>query len=89
MKCRFIDEETHLLGHKVRLLEIECDNGYIGQIYVTKKPAFQINNLNTWHYDMTGNKITLTGIGNNSVKFMGESGELCHVTITNVPVEDI
>ena len=95
MKCEFLSDEEQLHNHTVRLLQIECPNGFKGQIYVTKEPPFSIqlsdNTLNTWHYELSENntRITLTGPGSNSVAFKKPDGsDYCHETITNWPVKN-
>lgn len=76
-----------LEGHLVQMLEIQCPNGYVGCIYVTREPAFTIKGINTWHYDLSddGTKITLKGIGTNSVNFGPAGGP--DVNVTDWPVE--
>lgn len=82
--CRFVTNEVYIFSHAVRGLEITCENGFKETIYVTKGPAFCIaNQFNSWHYDISiDGKITLKGIGTDSVNF----GPECHETITNWPL---
>ena len=92
-ECIFWEGETSFEGHIVRVLEITCPNGYHGLIHVTKEPAFSLNysggQHNVWHYALDGDRITLTGVGNNSVKFVGYDGaEICHVTVTDWKVSE-
>lgn len=87
--CRFLSDEFLLEEHKVRILEINCDNGYSDNIYVTSEPAFSKKGLNVWHYETNGKTITLTGVGNNSVDFTAVNPKAnCHVTITEWPLLD-
>ena len=81
--CKFITNEITLFNHIVRGLEITEDH-VVFSIYVTKEPAFSIENkLNTWHYEISKDStITLTGVGNDSVNY----GPEFHKTITNWPL---
>lgn len=87
--CRFFSDKQILYGHVVVGLEITCENGYQGMIYVTKEPAFEIpvkdTILRAWHYELSddGKFITLTGIGNNSIAFDKVEPNSCHPTVTN------
>lgn len=82
-----------MYGHTVRGLEITCENGFQGLIYVTKESAFVVSGKNgvvlrAWHYELSDDQkhITLTGMGNNSVAFDAVIPESCHPTVTNWPL---
>ena len=93
MHCKFLTETQSLYGHNLRTLEITCPNGFVGIIYTTKDEAFEKPlgdvMLRVWHYSISddGKRITLTGVGRNSVDFASVIPNSCHETITDWPLE--
>jgi len=78
--CRFVTGDLRVSKHKVRGLEITAEDGFVFSIYVTEEPAFTIlGRINAWHYEIKGDKISLTGVGSNSVNYEPHF----HQTITN------
>jgi hypothetical protein len=72
-----------------RVLEVHCRNGFVGHVRVSAQPACWRGAWPVWHYEIWQGRITLTGVGSNSIKFLKPDGtESAHPTVANWPLRE-
>jgi hypothetical protein len=86
--CVFVSDDLTDGDLIYRILEVHCKNGFIGHIRVSAQPARWHGTWPIWHYEVKDQRITLIGVGHDSIKFLKPDGsEYAHPTVADWPLK--